>query len=315
MKQCVGLARVRRQNHAVVAVLNDQISREFGTDHRLNIRTVLCGADTNERFLQSIIDSVSDIRSRTEYTPATDTGAEVRNTLRFGFAGKVTAQPAIHTPQAAALESEQGQLASSAGETNLSREQLFWYNRTMNDLYNRFPKLRDIPAISSLDLDSFIEKPNKNQSTFGIYHYENRSLELAPFDMSYEAWKILMAANIGYLTPKQDFSGFIHHEYAHYLSNLIVPEKQWVPKLVEALKLGGLSNASIRFVDGVPEFAQETADRIAKSVSGYAAKNAREFAAEVLSWYMNPEYGKSVAPMPGYLERWVRGCFPMLDTD
>ena len=122
-----------------------------------------------------------------------------------------------------------------------------------------------------------------------------------------------MAANIGYLTPKQDFSGFIHHEYAHHLINRIVPEKQWVPKLVEALKLGGLSNASIRFVDGVPQFAQETADRIAKSVSGYAAKNARECAAEVLSWYMNPEYGKSVAPMPGYLEHWVRECFPMLE--
>ncbi len=50
-------------------------------------------------------------------------------------------------------------------------------------------------------------------------------------------------------------------------------------------------------------------------VSQYAANNIYEFAAEVLSWYMNPEYGKSVPAMPDYLENWVRECFPMLDTE
>ena len=80
LKQCVFPDRVRQQNHAVIAALNGQISREFGQDHRLNIRTVLRRADTNDRFLQSIIDSASNIRAGTEYKPAVniDDEAHVR---------------------------------------------------------------------------------------------------------------------------------------------------------------------------------------------------------------------------------------------
>ena len=61
-------------------------------------------------------------------------------------------------------------------------------------------------------------------------------------------------------------------------------------------------------------FDQQTTEKIANSVSTYAATNVNEFAAEVLSWYMNPEYGKSAATMPDFLENWIRECFPMLET-
>ena len=121
--------KVRQQNHAVIAALNKTISKEFGTDHQLNIGTVISSAESKQRFLKSIINSVSDIRAGSEYTPAQSTEGEVRNTFKFGFAGNIRAQ-----------KSRQGQSRSSRGETVTAREQLFWYNRTMGDLHNALSK-------------------------------------------------------------------------------------------------------------------------------------------------------------------------------
>ena len=291
--------KVRQQNHAVIAALNKTISKEFGTDRQLNIGTVISSAESKQRFLKSIINSVSDIRAGSEYTPAQSTEGEVRNTFKFGFAGNIRAQ-----------KSRQGQSRSSRGETVTAREQLFWYNRTMGDLHNRFPKLRNTPAIKTFKLDM----PSRDKEVFASYERRNRSMELASFPLKKASKLALRNSQSGYLTPKQDFSGLIHHEYAHHLSLLVVPEKLWIPKLVEALKAGGMSHTRIKNVGGKPAFNKETAEKIVKTVGKYAATDAHEFAAEIISWYMNPEYGKSVATMPDYLENWVKECFPMLDT-
>ena len=304
LKNCFTPDRVRRHNHAVFAALNEQISREFGTHQRLNIRTVLRRANTNERFLQSIIDSVSTIRTRTRYRPACDLDEEARNTLRFGYADKITAPT-----------SAQGQTASSAGVPITAREQLFWYNRTMSDLYDRFPKLRDVPAISSLDLNAFSGNPAGYQSTPLRYGRALDNLEFSPFHRDSLSLALVVNVNAGLLTPKQDCSGLIHHEYSHHLSIRIVPDQVWVPKLVEALKRGGIANARISFVNGKPSFHRDTAIKVAGIAGVYASTDPHECAAEILSWYMNPEYGKSVVRMPDYLEHWVTECFPMLDND
>ena len=292
--------KVRQQNHAVIAALNNTISKEFRTDHRLDIETVLSTAETNRQFLKSIINSVSDIRAGSKYEPAKSTAGEVRNALKFGFAGNVTAK-----------KSKQAQPAASQGETLTARAQLFWYNRTMNDLYNRFPKLRNLPAITTLKLDT---KPTLKDAV-AAYESRTRSMELASHKVKQVSRMTLENVKSGYLTPKQDYGGMIHHEYAHHLSNRIVPEKVWVPKLVEALKAGGITHARVKSDFGDPVFDRRTADTIAAAIGRYAATDARECAAEILSWYMNPEYGKSVAPMPDYLEHWVRECFPMLNTN
>ena len=311
VKNCFSPYRARRQNHAVIAVLNEQISREFGPDHRLNIRTVLRRADTNERFLQSIISNVGKVRAGTEYTPATDTRDEIRNTLRYGFAGKVTGLRPACTLQEALLREQQGQSLPAAGETGTARAQLFWYNRTMNDLFTRFPKLRDISAISSLDLDAVL----KCATIFAAYDRATHGMKFAPVDIEEKSREVVSCCIAGQTTPKQDFSGYIHHEYAHHLSVGVVPEKVWIPELVDALKAGGISNVSITNVSGKPKFDPDTAEKIANSISKYAAINARECAAEIISWYMNPEYGNSVGRMPDYLEHWVTECFPMLNND
>ena len=311
LKNCFSPYRARRRNHAVIAALNEQISREFGPDHRLNIRTVLTQASTNERFLQSIISNVGKVRAGTEYTPENDTVEEAQNTLKFGFAGKVTAQPVLAALEQVLRSFDLGQTSSFEGESQTAREQLFWYNWTMNDLFNRFPKLRDIPAVSTVELDVL---PGSD-TTAARYDLDGQSVEIAPVDFELTSRVIANDTKSGLLTPKQDFSGLIQHEYAHHLSNKIVPEEVWVPKLINALSTGGMSEAQITYAGGKPVFDQETADKIANSVSKYAAKNARECAAEILSWYMNPEYGKSVKRMPDYLEHWVRECFPMLKPD
>ena len=292
--------KVRQRNHAVIAALNKTIGKEFGTEHRLKIQTVLSNADSNRQFLKSIISSVSDIRAGAAYRPAKSTAGEVRNALKFGFAGNITAR-----------KSKQAQPAASEGETLTARTQLFWYNSTMNDLHNRFPKLRDVPAITTLKLDT---RPS-DEDAIATYVWPARSMELASYGVKQASRMALVNVKSGYLTPKQDYSGFIHHEYAHHLSNKIVPEKVWVPKLVEALKAGGMRHARIIYAGGKPGFDRETAGKLAGSVSEYAAENALECAAEILSWYMNPEYGKSVDRMPDYLEHWVTECFPMLSNE
>ena len=289
--------RVRRRNHAVIAVLNEQISREFGPDHRLNIRTVLRRADTNERFLQSIIDSVGNLRSGSEYTRAESPGKAVRNTLKFGFAGEVTA-PYEQTGQ-------------TEGVTQTAGEQLFWYNRTMNDLFNRFPKLRNLPAITTLRLDM----PNEPETYVAHYHIEDNSIYLASIDMKLASQRAWRDTGDGYLTPKLDYGGYIHHEYAHNLSLKIVPEKVWLPKLVEALKAGGLPHARTSPAGKQQIFDEETAREITILVSRYAATNTHECAAEILAWYMNPHYDNWARRFPAYLEHWVRECFPMLNND
>lgn len=314
LKQCVFPDRTRRRNHAVIAVLNHQISREFGADHQLNIQTVLMRADSNERFLQSIIDSVGNIRAGSGYIPAGDTEGEVRNMQRLGFAGEVTAPRAVCTLQQA-LPSAHEQTASSSGETQTAREQLFWYNRTMNDLYNRFPKLRCVRAVSTLNLDTSIENPAENQVILARYLLTKRSLDIGHFDKNNLSQMVEDDVNSGFLTPKHDCSGLIHHEYAHHLSRHVVPEKRWITKLEQALAGGGSTNVCIRYVDGIPGFDNEGQKNVAGSVSKFAATNARECAAEILSWYMNPEYGKSVKRMSDYLENWVRECFPMLTAN
>ena len=289
--------KIRQQNHAVIAALNETINKEFGTGHRLKIQTVLSNAESNRHFLRSFIDTVSNIRAGAEYKPAKSTAGEVRNARRFGFAANVTAK-----------KSKQAQPAASAGETLTARAQLFWYNRTMNDLYIRFPKLRNLPAITTLKLDT---KPTVKDAV-AAYEPRTRSMELASHKLKQVSRMTLENVKSGYLTPKQDYGGMIHHEYAHHLSNRIVPEKVWVPKLVDALKAGGIAHARVKSSFGDPLFDKRTADAVARSIGKYAATDARECAAEILSWYMNPEYGKSVAPMPGYLENWVNECFPML---
>ena len=303
--------RERRRNHEIIAALNEQISREFGPDHRLNIRTVLSSADTNERFLQSIIDSVSNLRAGSEYTRAESPEEAARNTLKFGFAGEVTAASVI--PCRARQESQVSdeEKALPFGVTETAREQLFWYNRAMNDIFTRFPKLRNLPAITTLRLDM----PNDRDTYVAHYHIEDASICLASIDMERAQHRAYKDTGTGFLTPKLNYGGYIHHEYAHNLSRKIVPEQVWVPKLVEALKAGGMPHARITYTGGKPGFDRETAGKLANSVSEYAAKNALECAAEILSWYMNPEYGKSESAMPDYLEHWVTECFPMLNND
>ena len=261
-------------------------------------------------FLQSIIDSVGSLRAGSQYTPTAHTREEARNTLKFGFADKVTAPRAADTP-ATALQMSHEQAPLSAGTTALAREQLFWYNRTMNDLFTRFPRLRNLPAIPTLKLSA----PLQNKHTLAKYWYYSRELMLSSLPMQEASKKMLMSCNSGYLTPKQDLAGLLHHEYAHHLSRRVVPEQNWIPTLGEALKAAGIPQARINTASAPPAFDQATAEKVAKSVSKYAAIDARECAAEILSWYMNPEYGKSVERMPEHLEHWVTECFPMLTTD
>ena len=259
--------RERRRNHEVIAALNEQISREFGPDHRLNIRTVLSSADTNERFLQSIIDSVSNLRAGSEYTRAESPEEAARNTLKFGFAGEVTAASVI--PCRARQESQVSdeEKALPFGVTETAREQLFWYNRAMNDIFTRFPKLRNLPAITTLRLDT----PNDRGADLARYHIEDASISLASIDMKGASRRVFRDTADGFLTPKLNYAGYILHEYAHHLSNKIVPQQVWVPKLVEALKAGGWPHARTIPAGERQIFDEETAKGIAFIVSRYAA--------------------------------------------
>ena len=290
---------VRRQNHAVIAALNNKVCMEFGTERQLKIKATVTSTESYKRFLKSIIHAVSDLRAATEYAPADSIEEEIRNAVKFGFAGSIAAQ-----------KSGQGAPGSPIGATVTAKEQLFWYNRTMHELFDRYPELRDLPAITSLDLDV----PVKNEGP-ACYLKSSQTMMLYSHPVPKVSKEMLLSHESGYLTPKQDFSGLIHHEYAHHLSRRVVPEKQWIPKLLDALKSGGMTKARIKRVGGKPTFDQQTAARIATSVSEYAAVDTLECAAEILSWYMNPEYGKSVKRMPEHLENWVRECFPMLTTD
>lgn len=291
--------KVCQQNHVVIAALNRKIWEDFGPDHQLNIKATVTSAASHRRFLQSIINSVSNIRADSGYAAANSTRDEALNTLKHGFASKITAQ-----------KLRQEQPGPPGVETENSRLQLFLYNQAMDDLFHRYPKLRYIPAIKILKLD----KPYKDTLMAQYYRY-NSSIYLGSTPLDKASREVRQISLAGNLTPKQDFSGIIHHEYAHHLSLHVVPRKRWLPGLVDALREGGMKTHIKRNIFGPETFDQHTAGRIANSVSKYAATDVDEFAAEVLSWYMNPEYGKTVAPMPDFLENWVRECFPMLSTE
>lgn len=291
--------KVCQQNHVVIAALNRMIQEDFGPDHQLDIKATVTSAASHRRFLQSIINSVSDIRADTGYAAANSTGDEALNTLKHGFASSITAQ-----------KLGGGQPGSPAVETENSRSQLFFYNRTMDDLFHRFPKLRYIPVIKTLKLD----KPYRD-TLQGQYNRNNRSIYLGSMPVKKASREARQLSLTGKVTPRQNFSGLLYHEYAHHLSLHVVPKKRWLPKLVEAARVGGTKISIKRNIFGPETFDQQTTRIIASSVSSYATTNVEEFAAEVLSWYMNPEYGNSVARMPDFLENWVRDCFPMLDTE
>lgn len=180
---------IRQQKHAVIAASNETVSKEFGTDHGLKIQTVLSKAESSRHLLTSFIHTVSDIRACAEYTPAKCTAGEVRNAQKFGFAGNVTAK-----------KSEQVQPAASQGETLTPRAQLFRYNRIMNDLFNRFPKLRDVPAITTLRLDTMPVAKDAVAS----YQPHTRAMQLASYSVRQASRMALASAKSGFLTPKQD---------------------------------------------------------------------------------------------------------------
>ena len=74
----------------------------------------------------------------------------------------------------------------------------------------------------------------------------NHSIEIAPVNLGLLSRNVVMNVNAGLLTPKQDCNGILHHEYAHHLSTQVVSEKLWVPKPVEALKVGGMPLFDLR---------------------------------------------------------------------
>ena len=301
LKNCFTRYRRRRRQHEVIAALNEQISREFGRDHRLNIRTVLEQANTSERFLQSIIDSVSNLRAGSEYTPAETPEEEARNTLKFGLASEVTAP-----------------YEETEGVTQIAREQLPWYNRTMNDLFTRFPKLRNLPAVSALRLSM----PDGADRDLAHYHREDKSIYLYRVDMKKFARACYNDSCTHFSTPRLSADGYVHHEYAHYLSIAIVSDRVWLPKLLEALRAEIFPRActityarATSFTGRYTVFDKETTREIAASIGTYASTDTLECAAEVLCWYMQPEYGEVLPRMPDRLEHWVTECFPMLTNE
>lgn len=309
----------RKQNLAVIAAFNQRIGQTFGENHQLNVDKALENAKSHKHLLQSVINHVSDLRAGNGYAPAPNARGEVNNTLKFGFAGKVIVQRANSAQSSAKSCGEKPPGEKPCGEkpsgeteiTKNSNQQLYWYNRTMADLHGRFPKLRNVPPVEVLQLDV---RKNMSDKTLAEYNYAEKAMRISRH--STRQMDKVAHSGKGFLTPKQDASGFIHHEYGHHLSMRVVPERVWAPKLVDALRKNGMPRARIEGNWGeIRQFDKDTAGKIAESIGKYSATSVLEFAAEALSWYMNPEYGESVEPMPEHLENWVKDCFPMLRRD
>ena len=102
--------KVCQQNHVVIAALNRKIQEEFGPDHQLNIKATVTSAASHRRFLQSIINSVGDIRGNSGYAAIDSTRDEAQNTLKHGFASKVTAQKLRRGQGSPGVETENSRL-------------------------------------------------------------------------------------------------------------------------------------------------------------------------------------------------------------
>ena len=194
------------------------------------------------------------------------------------------------------------------------------YNETMSDLFARFPGLRSIPP------PCLIQARPTNKAADGVYSSLYNSISVA--GMSDKQWQSTSSQNMtaGWYVPSAPgLPGTLAHEYGHHISMRNITKNKetgansvpdWYPELARVLEKndviapGDLDPAC----PNASDFSRALKHYPAQSGVGcYATINHLEFAAEVLAWYLHPDYGKdSVPKMPAYLEDWVQDCFPVL---
>ncbi len=188
------------------------------------------------------------------------------------------------------------------------------YNRTMEDLHDRFPRLADLepPKLSQSDLAQ--EAP----ALSGTYNVTTQTLKFANLDPAEHHRRRAWALGVSSSAPKASgLVGVIVHEYAHHLaSSNAANREKWKGSLAALLRRQGFvgENTAIYRADpGGREFSVEVGKNVREMGLGfYGGTSVDEFVAEALAWRMAPGYGASVEVprMLRFLEDWVHDCFP-----
>lgn len=188
------------------------------------------------------------------------------------------------------------------------------YNRTIEDLHDRFPRLADLNPPNLSQSDAAQQIPG----TSGIYEETTETLTFANLDPAEHAKRRANSVGQSYWTPKAPgLVGVMVHEYAHHLTSPNAPNRQkWEDCLVALLRQQGFirENTAIYRGDRLgPAFTVEVGKNVRELGLGYyGGTSVDEFVAEALAWRMAPGYGASVEVprMPRFLEDWVHDCFP-----
>ena len=188
------------------------------------------------------------------------------------------------------------------------------YNRTLEDLHDRFPRLADLKPPNLSQSDSAREMPG----TSGNYNETTETLSFANLDPAVHASRRARSLGQSYSTPKAPgLIGVIVHEYAHHLTSPNAPNRQkWEESLVAMLRQQGFIRENTAICRGGrigPAFTVEVGKNVREMGLGYfGGTSVDEFVAEALGWRMAPGYGTSVEMprMPRFLEDWVHDCFP-----
>ena len=188
------------------------------------------------------------------------------------------------------------------------------YNRTMEDLHDRFPRLADLNPPNLSQSDSAREIPGSS----GFYNETMEILSFANLDPAVHARRRAASQGQSYSTPKAPgLVGVMVHEYAHHLTSPNAPNRQkWEDSLVALLRQQGFIRENTAIYRGDrfgPAFTVEVGKNVRELGLGYyGGASVDEFVAEALAWRMAPGYGASVEVprMPRFLEDWVHDCFP-----
>ena len=274
----------------VLRKLEATVRREFPDVSAQRRRSAIRRA-ADSSLSQGILAAARDIRASANYRPGNSLDEEIDASLRLGYASEVI---------------------RARGDTALPddefRNLVAKFNETMCDLHHRFPRLRYLPPpVLSQRLAS-------SPGGAAEYRPATKTIQFRKADL--RAWDRRIAREIskGWIAPKAPgIAGVICHEYGHHLGNVDSP-RPWYSELTAALKRNGVSFGSERGLPGDAAFSKAVKGHLARmGVGRYAGVNPREFQAEVLGWYMSPNYGQPGEPkMPAFLEDWVRGSFPWL---